>query len=135
MTGIMCALAGGSGGSIFLGNATVTVGYAAAGGFSSFGFGGGGSQGSITPTTWANSGLPFTQLKDVYSSGSLAWLDFSVTGNAPNSGWSKLIIGSVELNRADASYSYDGVTARWIFYGAPAAFGTTVGATKEITWS
>lgn len=134
MTGILCALAGGSGGSIFLGTATVTVGYAAAGGFSSFGFGGSG-QGSIEPATWANSTLPIVQLKDVYSSGSPAWLDFSVTGNAPNSGWSKLIVGSTELNRADASYSYDGTTARWIFYGAPTVFGTTVGATRAITWS
>jgi hypothetical protein len=134
MTGIMCALAGGNGGSIFLGNATVTVGYAAAGSFYSFGFGGSG-QGSIDPATWANSTLPIVQLKDVYSNYTPAWLDFSVTGNAPNSGWSKLIIGSTELNRADASYSYDGTTARWLFYGAPTVFGTTVGETREITWS
>lgn len=134
MTGILCALAG-SMGSIYAGSATVTVGYAASGGFSSYGFDIGGPQGSISPTTWASSGLPVAQLKDVYGSGSPAWLAFTVEGSAPNSGWSKLIIGGVELNRVDASYSQDASKTYWLFYGAPVVFGTTIGATKEITWA
>jgi hypothetical protein len=132
MTGIMCALAGG-GGSIYLGEATVTVGFASAGGFSSYGKGV--SQGSITPTTWANSGLTVQELKDVYSSGVPAWLDFTVVGSAPNSGWSTLTVGGTTLNRVDASYTNNGSTTTWIFVGAPTAFGTTVGATRSIVWA
>lgn len=132
MSGIICALIGGSG-SLYAGTATVTVGFASAGGFSSYGKGGG--QGSIAPTTWANTGFVVDTLKDVYSSGVPAWLDFTVIGNAPNSGWSTLTIGGVTLNRVDGSYSNNGTSTTWIFYGAPVAFGTTVGATRAITWS
>ena len=132
MTGIICALAG-SGGSVYVGTATVTVGFASAGGFSSYGKGVG--QGSITPTTWAASGLTVDQLKDVYSSGVPAWLDFTVAGSAPNSGWSTLTVGSTTLNRADASYSNNGTSTTWIFNGAPTVFGTTVGDTRSIVWA
>lgn len=132
MTGIMCALAGG-GSSIYLGAATVTVGFASAGGFSSYGKGA--SQGGIVPTTWANSGLTVVELKDVYSSGVPAWLDFTVAGSAPNSGWETLAVGSTTLNRADASYSNNGTSTSWIFNGAPTVFGTTVGATRSIVWA
>lgn len=133
MTGIMCALAG-SGGSIYLGEATVTVGFASAGGFTSYGFGAGG-QGSITPTTWANSGLNVTELKDVYNSGVPAWLAFQVAGSAPNSGWETLTVGTTTLYRADASYTNNGSFTGWIFTGAPTVFGTTVGATRSIVWA
>jgi hypothetical protein len=132
MTGIMCALAG-TGGSRYVGTATVTVGFISAGGFSSYGKGAG--QGSIDPTTWANSGLDVAELKDVYSSGSPAWLAFQVTGSAPNSGWETLTVGSTTLNRADASYSSGGSSTSWIFVGAPTVFGTTVGATRSIEWA
>lgn len=133
MTGIMCALAG-TGGSRYAGTATVTVGFASAGGFSSYGFGAGG-QGSIDPTTWANSGLDVATLKDVYSSGVPAWLDFTVAGSAPNSGWETLTVGSTTLNRADASYSNNGSFTTWIFTGAPTVFGTTVGDTRSVEWA
>jgi len=132
MTGVTCALAG-SGGSIYVGTATVTVGFASAGGFSSYGKGVG--QGSITPTTWANSGLTVDQLKDVYSSGVPAWLDFTVAGSAPNSGWETLTVGGTTLNRTDASYSNSGGSTSWIFGGAPVVFGTTVGDTRAIVWA
>lgn len=134
MTGIMCALAGsGGGGSIYAGTATVTVGFVSAGGFSSYGKGVG--QGSIDPTTWANSGLTVSQLKDVYSSGVPVWLDFTVAGSAPNSGWETLTVGGVTIYRVDGSYTNNGSTTTWIFNGAPTVFGTTVGATKVVTWA
>jgi len=132
MTGIICALAG-SGGSVYVGTATVTVGFASGGGFSSYGKGAG--QGSIAPTTWANSGLTVVELKDVYSSGVPAWLDFTVAGSAPNSGWSTLTVGGVTINRVDGSYSNSGSSTTWIFAGAPAVFGTTVGDTRSIVWA
>ena len=133
MTGITCALAG-SGGSVYVGTATVTVGYFAAGSFFSYGFENS-IQGSIIPTTWANTGFPIFQLKDVYSSGSPAWLAFTVTGSAPNSGWSTLTIGGTTLNRVDANYATDGTSTSWIFFGAPTVFGTTVGATRSVVWA
>lgn len=134
MTGILCALAGSGSGSIYLGGATVTVGFISSSPFSSYGFGGGG-QGSIDPATWANSGINFGQLKDVYVSGVPDWLDFTVLGSAPNSGWETLTVGSTTLNRVDASYSNSGTSTTWIFNTAPAVFGTTVGDTRTVTWA
>lgn len=133
MTGIMCALAGSGGGSEYIGEAEVTVGFLSDGSFSSYGFGAGG-QGSIDPATWANSGLNFGQLKDVYVSGTPAWLDFTVIGSAPNSGWETLTVGGTTLNRVDASYSSGGSSTTWIFSGAPTVFGTTVGDTRIAVW-
>lgn len=133
MTGILCALAG-SGGSPYTGTATVTVGYLAAGSFYSYGFGAGG-QGSIDPATWANSGLNVAELKDVYSSGSPVYLFFSVSGSAPNSGWETLTVDGTTLNRVDASYANNGSVTSWTFNGAPTVFGTSVGATKVVTWA
>lgn len=132
MTGIICALAG-SGGSLYVGTATVTVGFASGGGFSSYGFDT--AQGSISPANWASTGLPFAVLKDVYSSGSPVWLEFTVSGSAPNSGWSTLTVGGVSVNRADGSYTNSGGSTRWIFFGAPTLFGTSAGATKVVTWA
>lgn len=132
MSGIMCALVGG-GGSPYTGTATVTVGFASAGSITSYGQGAG--QGSINPTTWAGTGLTVAELKDVYSSGVPIYLFFSVAGSAPNSGWETLTVGSTTLNRADASYANNGSVTSWTFNGAPAVFGTTIGATKVVTWA
>jgi hypothetical protein len=135
MTGIMCALVGsGDGGSEYLGYAEVTVGFASGGSFSSYGFGAGG-QGSIDPATWANSGLVFSQLKDVYVDDVPAWLDFTVFGSAPNSGWETLTVDGITIDRVDASYSNNGTTTSWIFYGAPTLFGDTVGDTRFVEWA
>jgi len=133
MTGIMCALAG-SGGSIYAGTATVTVGYTAAGSFYSYGFGAGG-QGSIDPATWANSGLNVAELKDVYFNFNPIYLFFSVSGSAPNSGWETLTVGGTTLNRVDASYANNGSITSWTFNGAPTVFGTTIGATRTVVWA
>ena len=134
MTGIMCALIGSGGeGAEYLGEATVTVGFSSGGSFSSYGFGAGG-QGSITPSTWANSGLSFSQLKDVYVSGTPEWLDFTVAGSAPNSGWETLTVDGITIYRVDGSYSNSGSSTSWIFYGAPDVFGTTVGDTRFVEW-
>jgi len=132
MTGITCALAG-SGGSVYVGTATVTVGFASGGRFNSYGKGAG--QGSIAPTTWAKSGLTVDTLKDVYNSGVPAWLDFTVIGSAPNSGWETLTVGGTTINRVDGSYTNNGSTTTWIFGGAPTVFGTTIGATRAVVWA
>ena len=132
MTGIMCVLAGG-GSSIYIGEAEVTVGFASGGSFTSYGKGAG--QGSITPTTWANSGLLVAELKDVYDGGVPVWLVFQVTGSAPNSGWTTLTIDGTTIDRVDASYSNNGTFTTWTFFGAPTLFGTTVGDTRSIVWA
>ena len=132
MTGIMCALAGG-GSSIYIGEAEVTVGYAEGGDF--FSYGKGATQGSITPTTWANSGLTVAELKDVYFEGDPAWLVFQVVGSAPNSGWEKLTGDGTTIDRVDASYSNNGTFTTWTFVGAPTLFGDTVGDTRSIVWA
>ena len=129
MTGITCALVG-TGGSGYAGTATVTVGFLSVGGFTSYGFDNG-AQGSITPSLWANSGVAVEVLKYVTA----GWIEFTVAGIVPNTGWSTLTIGSTTVNRADGSYSTSGGNTRWIFSGAPNAFGTTVGATRAITWA
>jgi hypothetical protein len=130
----MCALAGsGDGGSEYIGEAEVTVGFLSDGSFSSYGFGAGG-QGSIDPATWANSGLNFGQLKDVYVSGTPEWLDFTVAGSAPNSGWETLTVDGTTIYRVDGSYSNSGSSTTWIFVGAPDVFGTTVGDTRIAVW-
>jgi hypothetical protein len=131
MTGITCALAG-SGGRI-AGTSTVTSGYAEGGDFYSYGFGTGG-QGSITPALWANTSFPVATLKDVYFEGAMAWIDFSVTGNASNSGWSTMTVNGTSLNRVDASYSYNGTTTSWIFVGAPNLFGI-LGSVRTVVWA
>jgi hypothetical protein len=135
MTGIMCALAGSGGGSIYAGTATVTVGYLTGGSFFSFGFDIGPAQGSIDPATWASSGLPVAVLKDVYFEFNPAWLAFQVSGSAPNSGWETLTVGGTTIDRVDGSYSTNGTSTTWIFTGAPTVFGTTVGDTRSIVWA
>lgn len=132
MTGVLCTLVG-SRGSPYAGDAFVTVGFLTDGTFSSYGYGF--SQGNIFPSTWAGSGLAFSTLKDVYSSGSPAWLDFTVAGEAPNSGWSTMNVNGTILNRVDASYYASSGSTSWIWFGAPTAFGTTVGAGRLVTWS
>lgn len=132
MTGVIAALAG-SRGSVYAGSATVTVGFSSSGSFSSYGFQTG-VKGSVTPSTWGLTGVSFSALQDVYSSGSPVWLEFSVAGTFPNSGWSTLTINGTTLDRADASYSSGAGSSQWIFFGAPVLFGTTVGATREATW-
>ena len=133
MTGILCALAGGEGSIV--GTSTVTAGYAAGGDFYSYGFGAP-SQGSITPALWANTAFPVATLKDVYFEGAMAWIDFSITGNAPNSGWSTMTVNGTSLSRTAASYSYNSSsnTTSWIFLGAPNLFGT-VGSVSTVVWA
>jgi hypothetical protein len=134
MTGITCALAG-SGGSPYNGSTTVTVGYLSSGGFTSYGFNQV-IQGSITPTTWASSALPVTVLKFIdYPAGPLQWIEFRVTGSAPNSGWETMDVAGGVLNRASASYTNSGTETYWIWFGVPNYFGFSIGATKVVTWA
>ena len=61
---------------------------------------------------------------------------FYVDGYAPNAGWTTLTIAGYTYQRADASYSYDGTQTSWSWATTSTnPFGTTVGATKAVSWS
>ena len=145
MTGITAAIA--SGGVVYTGSATVTVGnasYFPSGsvfvdrwGFST------GLEGSVTPATWAgtNSSIISLDYVLVYISSPVTSffysIVFQVTGYAPNAGWTTMTVDTTPLSRASAAYNYDGTNTVWQWdatsIGNP--FGYTVGATKAVTWS
>lgn len=139
MTGIMCALAG-SGGPVYAGSATVTVGtYYDPDPSFSFRYWGYESligMGSVSPSTWGGTGFSISDLKyvEVYTTPT-QWINFQVVGSVPNSGWTTMTVAGTTLNRADASYSNDGTKTTWTWFGASNSFGTTVGATKVVTWA
>jgi hypothetical protein len=144
MSGVLCAQTGGY--PNFLGSATVTVGnYFLTGTGSTVDFWGvvgiGANPGSISPATWADSGfvvddfdyrvVTFTSPYSVTYA-----LVFGVVGYAPNAGWTTVTIDGNAYNRADASYSYNGTNTVWAWSTTSTnPYGTTVGATKAVTWS
>ncbi len=132
MTGVS-AVAGIAIRSQYAGNATVTVGrYSDPNVATSYGYISS-LGGSISPQDWAASELPVYFL---YWNSS-TFIAFTVTGVAPNYGWETLTIGSYTYRRADASYSLisGGTKTQWLFNDAPVnPFGTTTGATRDITW-
>lgn len=131
MTGVIAALAGGGG--TFARN-TVTVGqtYISP---ARFNYGFQGSNGSVSPTTWSISGTSIVNAIYVTFDGS-NWVDFRISGSYPNSGWTNLDIAGTNWARTDASYSTDGSQTYWIWFSPPSnPFGTTIGATKVMTWT
>lgn len=129
MTGILCALAGG-GGSLYKGSAVVTVDEVDAGTFIAYGFVGAGA-GSIAPTTWASTGITVSSLNGDTDNE----LYFTVNALAPNGGWDSLTVGTRTVLRTSASYFQSGGKTTWFWAGVTNPFGTTVGATRAITWS
>ena len=138
MTGVICALAG-AGGSVYAGSTTVTVGFYydpnPSFSFAFYGFGGA-PGGAVSPSTWGGTGFPITDLKyvEVYTTPT-QWINFQVLGSAPNSGWTTMTVDGATLNRVNASYSNDGTYTTWTWFGASNSFGTTIGATKVVTWA
>lgn len=145
MSGVLCAQTGGL--PNYLGSATVTVGYfSTSGGGTTADFWGfpnaGATPGSISPSTWASSGLVIDDFDyrviTISSPYSITQrLIYGVTGYAPNTGWTTLTVAGTGYNRADASYSYDGTRSVWAWdaSGTGNPFGTTTGATKAVSWS
>lgn len=135
MTGVTCALAGGR--SIYAA-ATVTVGYYNGGSFYIYGFNDG-VMGSISPTTWGTTGLPFSYVSWWTDPAVYTAVHFRVTGTAPNSGWETITIAGSSFSRSAASYAVSGGTTEWVWSGGvgaiPNPFGTVVGATKAVTWA
>lgn len=142
MTGVICALAGSGGVVDYTGSATVTVGYynLSGGGLNIdyWGFAESIPFGSVTPSTWASSGLTFRVLDYIQDNNFTAKLVvFAVNGYAPNSGWTTLNIAGTNFTRSTATYGYDSGNnyTQWYWTSATNPYGTTVGATKALTWS
>lgn len=141
MSGILCATLGGF--PNCLGSVTVTVGYFPLGtpptnidfwGFPNLGA----NPGSVSPATWADTGLTFTDFdyRYIYSNNTERLLYF-VNGYAPNAGWTTLTVGTSSYSRTSAIYSYNGTETAWSWDASSTGnpFGTTIGATKVATWS
>lgn len=65
---------------------------------------------------------------------------FSVVGNRSNSGWTTITANGTAYQRSAASYSYNSSSnsTRWEWNdggAGPNPMGTTVGATKTVTWT
>lgn len=137
MSGVLCAQTGGY--PNFTGSATVTVGYLALTGIDFYGWlGPGFPPSAISPSTWADSGLTVSDLDyRYYSSTGVANIVFTVGGYAPNIGWTTLTIAGVNYTRSAASYGYNGTNTTWVWDASSTGnpFGTTVGATKAVSWS
>jgi hypothetical protein len=137
MTGITCALAG-AGAPNYLGSVTVTVGTFSVPNLTRYGSEPS-SYGSITPATWADSGLTISGLFyniNTTTSPTVYAVVMRITGYAPNAGWSTLTIAGNAYSRVDASYSYDGTFSSWVWSTTSTnPFGTTIGATKAVVWS
>ena len=58
---------------------------------------------------------------------------FEVSGNQPNSGWTKMTIDGVDYMRTSASYTYNGSVSSWT-WAASNPFGGA-GTTKVVTFS
>lgn len=138
MTGVIAALAGSGRIIEYTGSATVTVGYYNIGGTIDYwGYLATVPTGSVTPSEWASSGLTFRNLNYVNDNAGTTLVVFSVAGYAPNSGWTTLNIAGSNFTRSSASYAYnsgDNFT-QWYWTSASNPYGTTVGATKALTWS
>lgn len=141
MSGILCAPTGGV--VDYTGSATVTVGYTNVSGpgfnidYWGFADNPGGTFGSVTPATWASSGMTFRILDYLNNNAGTALVVFAVNGYAPNSGWTNLNIAGTNFTRSTAVYAYnsDDNFTQWYWTSATNPYGTTIGATKALTWS
>lgn len=140
MSGVLCATLGGF--PNCLGSATVTVGFATLGTFPNsidfWGYVTIGTPGSVSPSTWADTGLAFVDIdyRINYSNYAQA-ISFIVDGYAPNAGWTTFTIDGVNYSRSTANYSYNGTQSAWSWDASSTGnpFGTTIGATKAVSWT
>lgn len=141
MSGVLCATLGGF--PNCLGSATVTVGFLTLGtppnhidfwGFPNLGA----TPGSVSPATWADTGLTIIDFdyRHDYQFG-YQRVVFIVNGYAPNAGWTTLTINGISYSRSTAVYGYNGTESSWGWDASSTGnpFGTTIGATKAVTWS
>ena len=143
MSGVLCATLGGF--PNCLGSATVTVGYLSLGTYPNnidfWGFPNLGSfPGSVSPTTWADTGLPIVDFDYRFNySNNSQFVVFIVDGYAPNAGWTTLTIDGINYSRSVATYGYglSGIQTFWSWdaSGTGNPFGYGIGATKAVSWS
>jgi len=126
---------------------TVTVGYSAGGIYAgaSYGFrlnGGTNSYGSIADGTCnfkSGSAVTYLSWQDGVS-GTSDMMSFSLSGNHSNGGWTTMNINGTNYARTYATYTYDLYNNEskwyWTLSGTSSnPFGTTVGATKVVTFT
>lgn len=123
MTGITCAVAGSGS---YIASTTVTVGTRSSGGTTFYGYDA--IMGSVNPSNW--NGLIIVDI----NWNSTNELLFRVEGKVPDAGWQTMTIGSTVYNRVDAAYYYSAPNTLWIWSGVSNPFGTSVGATRKVTW-
>ena len=119
MSGVLLALFGG-GVSTPSGSYTVSVGFFQQGSnFFYFGFGGSPvAYGSVTPTTFSNSGTSILTLGSTLQNGqyyTANLLNFSITGTSPQSLFTTLVVSGQVYTSSSASYSVggSGSTTNW----------------------
>ena len=118
---------------------TVTVGYQPASQYTSavYGFDG---------WLW-NKGSCSDGTSNIYAGGNIASLNWQASGNIQfgmhgiraNSGWTTMTVNGLNFPRAYGSYSTSGSGSGgktfWNWSTSTNSYGTTVGATKTVTWS
>lgn len=138
MTGVIAVIASG-GIPNYKGSATVTVGtFSVPGSLTRYGAEPT-DYGSISPANWADSGLPISGLFYsivTFSPPTTYFVVFRATGYAPNMGWDTHTVDGNTYPRTSASYSFDGTFTTWVWSTTSTnPYGTTIGATKAVSWS
>jgi hypothetical protein len=68
-------------------------------------------------------------ISDLYYSNPGPYLEFSIVGNFPDSGWSTMVISGTTFNRTSFEHSYNSETNKtsWVNYSASNPFGAADG--------
>lgn len=92
-----------------------------------------GSYGSISDGTL---GVVGNKTIEILSGNNLAQVNLRVSGSASNSGWTTMNVAGTNFSRSSATYSNASSYTTWNWSGVTTnPFGTTVGATKAVTFT
>tara|TARA_R110002074_G_scaffold142757_1_gene289417 strand:+ start:1290 stop:1847 length:558 start_codon:yes stop_codon:yes gene_type:complete len=92
-----------------------------------------GSYGSVSDGTLAVVG---NKTIEILSGNNLNQVNLRVTGSASNSGWTTMNVAGTNFSRSSATYTNASSSTTWLWSGvSPNPFGTTVGASKAVTFT
>lgn len=122
------ASGGGSGGTTY----SVTVGYSSVPAYNIYNYGYNTSIGSISPSTFTNTGSAIVDLYVLVASGTTE-LIFAISGSHPQNSFSTLVVGGSSYSASSANYSASSSTSwSWIISSNPfSSIGNVV--TVQIT--
>ena len=120
------ASGGGSGGTTY----SVTVGYSSVPAYNIYNYGYNTSIGSISPSTFTNTGSAIVDLYVLVASGTTE-LIFAISGSHPQNSFSTLVVGGVSYTSASASYSA-GTLSQWYWTITTNPFAT-IGSVVPVT--